>query len=598
MSGDTPGGAPEAFFLPSESGVGHRFALLHCPGRDTVKSAIVFAHALGEEMNKSRRMAAVTARRLANEGHAVLQIDLRGCGDSSGDFGDATWEDWLADLRQAVAWTQARYPDVPLILWGHRAGCLLATNVAQSTRAALLFWQPPVAGKVLLQQMVRHKLVASLHLGDVAAAPGPSVSEAMRAVRGEWHQGRSVVLAGYEVSAGLALGLEAAHLRAPPVPTRSVWLEVSSRDPPTLLPATTTALAEWRAAGHDAGARVVKGPAFWATLEIEDVPALLDATSEAVASLVERSAGGSAAVARRSDPLPRVAVRARLVERCVLIGCQDQFMPAILAHADGARGAGVLVVVGGPQYRVGSHRQFVQLARALALLGHYVLRFDVRGMGDATGASTDFEKQAPDIGSAIDALASAIPSGSPIVLWGLCDGASAALLYVQERNDLRVSGLVLANPWVRSASSLARAHITHYYWRRMREAEFWRKLLRGRVGFGAIRELVGNLAKARSTPTMPRAPHLRLPFQQRMAAGLANFRNPVLVLLSEHDITAAEFTEFSTKDESWCAAMRRQNLHQIKLRDADHTFSTAAARLAAEDATAQWLARQVLEHRA
>ena len=53
---------------------------------------------------------------------------------------------------------------------------------------------------------------------------------------------------------------------------------------------------------------------------------------------------------------------------------------------------GVLLIVGGPQYRVGSHRQFVQLARSLAQLDIPVLRFDYSGMGDSAGDKKSFEQ--------------------------------------------------------------------------------------------------------------------------------------------------------------------------------------------------------------
>ena len=62
----------------------------------------------------------------------------------------------------------------------------------------------------------------------------------------------------------------------------------------------------------------------------------------------------------------------------------------------------VLIVVGGPQYRIGSHRQFVHLARYLALQGVPVFRFDYRGMGDSGGDLGDFENINQDIASAID----------------------------------------------------------------------------------------------------------------------------------------------------------------------------------------------------
>jgi alpha/beta superfamily hydrolase len=92
---------------------------------------------------------------------------------------------------------------------------------------------------------------------------------------------------------------------------------------------------------------------------------------------------------------------------------------------------GVLVVVGGPQYRVGSHRQFLLLSRRLASEGYPVMRFDYRGMGDGGGAMRSFEDVSADIGAAIEAFQRRCPSVRRIVLWGLCDAASAALLYVE-----------------------------------------------------------------------------------------------------------------------------------------------------------------------
>jgi len=84
---------------------------------------------------------------------------------------------------------------------------------------------------------------------------------------------------------------------------------------------------------------------------------------------------------------------------------------------------GVLIVVGGPQYRVGSHRQFVLTARRLAADGYTTLRFDATGMGDALGEPRSFEQLDDDLGSAIDALLASTPALRRVVLLGLCDGA-------------------------------------------------------------------------------------------------------------------------------------------------------------------------------
>ena len=111
---------------------------------------------------------------------------------------------------------------------------------------------------------------------------------------------------------------------------------------------------------------------------------------------------------------------------------------------------GVVIVVGGPQYRAGSHRGFVLLARHLASLGLTVLRFDVRGMGDSEGKLHDFLAVDADVDAAIAALLRHSPQLRRVALWGLCDGASAALLYLQRQPDPRVAALCLLNPWVRS----------------------------------------------------------------------------------------------------------------------------------------------------
>ena len=93
-------------------------------------------------------------------------------------------------------------------------------------------------------------------------------------------------------------------------------------------------------------------------------------------------------------------------EEPVCIESQGERLIGVLHRPQTPSGAsrGMVIVVGGPQYRVGSHRQFVLLARALAARGTPVLRFDLAGMGDSDGEFAGFERSAADIRAAIDAL--------------------------------------------------------------------------------------------------------------------------------------------------------------------------------------------------
>jgi exosortase A-associated hydrolase 1 len=279
-------------------------------------------------------------------------------------------------------------------------------------------------------------------------------------------------------------------------------------------------------------------------------------------------------------------------EKAISFACQQEKLVGILAEPEdsAAPATGVIVIVGGPQYRAGSHRQFVQLSRALAAAGYPVLRFDYRGMGDSSGELRDFLQVTPDIAAAIDSLQQLVPSIKHVVLWGLCDAASAALLYCHDTRDARVHGLCLVNPWVRSEVSRARAQVKHYYVDRLRQKEFWIKLLSGRVARSALTGLAHNVATAFSGKgkTTPAGNEL---FQDRMATAWQHFDAPMLLFLSENDYTAKEFCEYVDANSAWANALNRPNLISHEQPGADHTLSQEEYRLAAEKCTVTLLGK-------
>lgn len=269
-----------AFYLPAGAiAAGQRFCLLHEARNGFTRAAVVYVHPWAEEMNKSRRMAALQARALADAGCTVLQIDLLGCGDSSGDFRDASWEAWIDDVAHASQWLSARV-DAPLWLWGLRAGCLLAAEASRALdkHPHFLFWQPVLSGKVALQQFLRLKTAAGL-LGGAPSSGAQSADQLLAA-------GRSIDIAGYELTPTLARGFGQAVLQPPSTGGHVAWIEVSSRDEPSLSAASGAAVQSWSTAGYEVDAQAVKGPGFWQTVEIKDAPALIDATVSAITASV------------------------------------------------------------------------------------------------------------------------------------------------------------------------------------------------------------------------------------------------------------------------------------------------------------------------
>ncbi|OGB33435.1 MAG: hydrolase 1, exosortase A system-associated [Burkholderiales bacterium RIFCSPLOWO2_12_FULL_61_40] len=283
----------------------------------------------------------------------------------------------------------------------------------------------------------------------------------------------------------------------------------------------------------------------------------------------------------------------KYTEEAVLFSCHGDTLLGIVAKPEVTAETGVIVVVGGPQYRAGSHRQFVLLSRVLATAGYPVLRFDYRGMGDSEGQQRGFRSVSSDIAAAIDTLQRCVPSVRHVALWGLCDGASAALLYRFDTQDPRVSTLCLLNPWIRSETSFARTQIKHYYTQRLVEKEFWTKLFKGKVGHKAISELLRSvqLAVAGRMHSAPRAcapdwtTATPLPYQQRMAQAWDNFTGNILLLLSGDDYTAKEFSEYTRNNPAWKKSMKHPSLTRCELPGADHTFSSATYRAQVEDLT-------------
>jgi exosortase A-associated hydrolase 1 len=273
-----------------------------------------------------------------------------------------------------------------------------------------------------------------------------------------------------------------------------------------------------------------------------------------------------------------------------VLECMAEPIIAIL-HPVPAADVGVVIIVGGPQFRVGSHRQFVLTARGLAAAGISVLRFDVRGMGDSAAPQRSFEDTNADIRCAVDALVAAAPSLRSIALFGLCDGASSSLMYAAD--DARITHLILANPWVRTGTSVTTVMLRHYYWRRFLQRSFWTKLFSMKLNpFRAVYGLAGHVRLMGRTRTPAEASPGASGYVDRMLYGLERFRGQVLLLLSGQDLTAKEFLTLGENDRRWRRLLRRQSVARVDRPAADHTFSARAELDAVLAECVRWLVRR------
>lgn len=264
---------PEASFDPAPGGF--RFSLRYRV-REDVRATVILLPPLAEELNRCRRMIAKTARAFCAAGYEVLQRDPLGCGDSSGDFGDARWDAWLDDLGQLIDETPR---ERPLWLWAIRGGALLAPPLLTRRGAMnLLLWNPLHSGEAAMNQWLRLRTAASA----MNSAGERNSSAALRAALAN---GEALEIGGYLVAPALAASIGGARLDLPErFGGRVAWLEVADMTDagPSLAPAGEPLRARWGERGVSIEARAVSGLRFWQTQEISECDALIDASLRSI----------------------------------------------------------------------------------------------------------------------------------------------------------------------------------------------------------------------------------------------------------------------------------------------------------------------------
>lgn len=570
---------------------GKLFVSIYSPSSVTSASWVLLCPPFAEEMNKSRPMISLQARALADAGHNVVVVDLFATGDSQGEFAQAHWDIWVDDLLFMLDWIVEHKPE-SISLWALRSGCLLSLEVLQRLSSGvspficrLLLWQPVLDGQQFIKQFLRLKVAAAMMEGQKL-----TVAELMH----KSAAGEMLEVAGYSLSPELIEPMSRIKLKESRLPSALLvsWFEVASNAEKPLTPVAKAAVATLQEQGIRVDIATVAGESFWATQEIAMAPNLIDATRGSLAGLVSQP-GGETAQMIMVDALAQKSVDAPVEtfsEQPVSFTCRGEQLAGVLHSVPEPAAEGVLLIVGGPQYRVGSHRQFVLLARHLAEAGIPVLRFDYRGMGDSSGELLGFEHISEDIAAAVDCFQSRVSDLQRVALWGLCDAATAAAFYAP--TDSRISRLILLNPWAYSEQGEAKAFLKYYYLQRLFSRSFWKKVLSGKFNPGkSLGELSENVSKARSedVPEVTEAKADSGPLGPRIYNGLSRFKGQVLLILSGKDLTASQFKDVVSGSAKLKKLLKQKRFTVCPMDEADHTFSSREFRDEVARKTLGWL---------
>jgi exosortase A-associated hydrolase 2 len=533
-------------------------------------TALLILPPFAEEMNCCRRVFAQLANQLTNAGIDCFLPDFYGTGDSDGDFSAISLQHWRKDILSFLP-QLAGYAQVHLL--GCRFGAALLLDWLPDIRQLIpagqvLLWQPQLDAKRFWQQLQRLQQFGEP--GGQAAATAKNTAE-------------TLYVAGYAIPR--LLQAEAAALDSTlPADIRSVhWFET------TLTGQLSAASLKLQHNEPDLQMQALSGQPYWLSQEPVDTAALLDATVAVVRAPQGTCNPECKAPAIKAAPAGGITT----LSTACSTACSrtPQLVPLKLS---GKQSLGIylpadsdfliVMVNGGAQTKAGSHRMQQLLAYHWQQAGFASLRFDFPGFGDAAGEPGDFIDHARYLTELPAELEHVFGKRRRLVLFGLCDGATAALL---ASPILQPEALLLLNPWCRLQQNHARTMLKFYYLRRVLSKEFWQKLIKGQLNVkasvAALSRFWQAVANTKATSSGPQDARTAIVLQQLtpdqavqqaihnwLQLVLAPKPIPLHLTLSGADLTAAECAELvksADLQQIW------QLTELLQIPGANHTLS-------------------------
>ena len=583
-----------AFYLESQGQP--LFAWLHHRIEPTgFDHGVIICPPVGYEQLHSHRSLRHLADRLAQDEVPVLRFDWHGTGDSAGvDEDSGRLAAWLANVRDAVQWMRQRLGCRQISVIGLRLGGSLAALAAADLEIDnLVLWAPVTKGRAYVREMKAISLTAE-------TTSRTSDSDG------------NIEAAGFVLSSETAADLSQIELmRCEPRCRRA--LLVSRDDLPIdgrlsdHLSATGVSVEQIAVPGFvemmrephhsDVPKTAIREIATWLTRHIsaEASPtSAFDFGSETVTSALMPSAK-SHSTQMGEPPIRESAVRLSTQPDLFGIVCE----PTLPTANDLPL---VVLLNAGSSYRIGPGRLNVFLARQLAAQGFRSVRLDFCGLGDSVSADSTCENDPypatafRDIEVILNDLQQRFGVGR-IVLMGLCSGAYAAFQSAAQIQNPALVESVLINPltffWKQGMtvgdSPVRQLVSIHYYLGAALQPAKWLKLIAGQteIGFGEaikivlrklgvlrLRKRVPRINRNDDTPASPGHPH-----DEDLPGDLdriVRLRRTLTMFFATTDPGYSILTYFARRK---VRQLRRSGQLDISfIADADHTFSTQAAR--------------------
>jgi pimeloyl-ACP methyl ester carboxylesterase len=269
-----------------------------------------------------------------------------------------------------------------------------------------------------------------------------------------------------------------------------------------------------------------------------------------------------------------------LIEEAVTMASTSGALRGVLAR--GQRKTGVLLLHGWGGGRCGPHDLLTTLAREISAAGWPSLRFDFsdRGESDGMTAGVNLDQMGEDALAAAAVLRESTGCDQ-IVMLGICSGGNVAIGILDRLPECCGLLLLSVYPFSEGDSfgrrSKRTASAAKDYARKAFRLETWRKLFRGAIDFGAIRQVLfghhqGNEAQTSAKEAAGQSPldNLRLrPFVIDMIYGEADPDTEASLryyreYADTHNLNV-DFTVLPDADHNYYSLAHTANLKQAAL---------------------------------